>query len=264
MSKSRPGSFVAEAIAEDHDDEEDVRATMRARQGLQEEDDDVPCCGWLFERGGGGGGGGDDGHERRSRLYSGNGREDHPEAHAENVDDAVGFDDNLDHRLRWGGHHVYLPEKFEESARLEHVKAGWEVLLEEFVTTATSKLCWYEKGKGFPGAAWARKKVVYRDLYFLPDDDFEVAVEPHPSPLTHQPSALGPQPEAYVHSSKSHPYTLHSLHSTPFYLSCTLYPVPQILHNLQDVWHNLTCVCVCTHTHTHVRACPTGRRSPRA
>jgi hypothetical protein len=49
----------------------------------------------------------------------------------------------------------------------------WEQQLEAFVKRAQHKLSWYEKGKGFPGAAWAKKEVVYRDLYFLPDDDFE-------------------------------------------------------------------------------------------
>ena len=85
----------------------------------------------------------------------------------------LGYDETLDHRLRWAGHHIYVPERFEESERLEHLGPGWAGRLEEFVTRASQKLSWYEKGKGFPGAAWGRKKVVYRDLYFLPDDDFE-------------------------------------------------------------------------------------------
>ena len=34
------------------------------------------------------------------------------------------YDESLDHRLRWAGHNIYLPERFEESCRLDFLDKG--------------------------------------------------------------------------------------------------------------------------------------------
>eukprot|EP00960_Hanusia_phi_P031671 749423-Hanusia_phi.AAC.2 len=86
---------------------------------------------------------------------------------------AEGWGDmGLDLRLRWTGTTWYMPEAFEEAQEEGHLKAGWESRLTRFMKQASSKLSWYEKGKGFPGAVWGRKKLDWHDLSFLPDDDF--------------------------------------------------------------------------------------------
>ena len=39
--------------------------------------------------------------------------------------DNHGFDESLEHRLRWAGHHIYLPECFEEGVGRKFVDKGW-------------------------------------------------------------------------------------------------------------------------------------------
>ena len=185
---SMSSSVLHEVVVEDEDGDDEAER-LRSRNALRDVGPRLarmPLFSWCLgsqaagDGDGGGGGGGGSPVSRARELKAGGGGASAAlgQLNAEGGDGSnlgvhLGYDETLDHRLRWAGHHIYVPERFEESERLEHLGPGWTGRLEEFVTRASQKLSWYEKGKGFPGAAWARKKVVYRDLYFLPDDDFE-------------------------------------------------------------------------------------------
>jgi len=80
-----------------------------------------------------------------------------------------------DSKLKFSGYSYAHAEAFERGIKNGQCDASWRELTNWLTEHAHGKKVWYEEGKGFPGAAWARRDIDFHDLANMPDDDDLIA-----------------------------------------------------------------------------------------